>query len=76
MPTIVKPQRHFTSISPAPMLHHILFALALQAAVGGLSHAASADKPNVVISPSDDYGYGSAGSCGAPAKLRTPSLPL
>jgi len=61
-------------ISSAPILRHILFAPALQAAVGGLSHAVSADKSNVIISPSDDYGYGSAGFCGAPANLLTPNL--
>jgi len=72
--TTRKPHRPLTWPSPAPLLRHILFGLALQAAACSLSHAASADKPNIIVILSDDFGYGSAGSYGAPASLRTPNL--
>ena len=70
----MKPHRQFTFLSSAPMLRHILFGLALQASACSFSHAASADKPNIIVILSDDYGYGSAGFYGAPASLRTPNL--
>ena len=46
--------------------------LALGAA-SAVAHAA--DKPNIIVILSDDYGYGSAGCYGAPAALvRTPNI--
>ena len=51
------------------------FATLLLATLPNLdATAAPADKPNIVVILSDDYGWGSLGCYGAPAALKTPNL--
>jgi arylsulfatase A-like enzyme len=58
----------------------LLTALLLALCFGNVPaalHAADiprTEKPNIIVILSDDYGWGSAGCCGAPAQLKTPNL--
>jgi arylsulfatase A-like enzyme len=51
------------------------FLLLLTSSLGLLVSSFAADRPNIVVILSDDYGYGSAGCYGAdPALVRTPNI--
>lgn len=52
-----------------------ILIVGLLAAMGSLSSAREAAKPNIVVILSDDYGYGSATCYGAdPGLIRTPNI--
>jgi hypothetical protein len=51
------------------------FLLILGLFVTGVANSTAADRPNVVVILSDDYGYGSAGCYGAdPTLVKTPAI--